>query len=111
MVTPLEYQGFSTPRSEEAVEGALGVAGLVLGGALVGKLESTAPASLPASFPQVLVSGFLVGLGTRVCISLVMLIDIISLLINAQLANGCTSGYGFIFPDIKLSMKFRCHRS
>lgn len=47
-------------------EGALGVVGLVLGGALVGKLESVGPASLPVTFPQVMVSGFLVGLGTKV---------------------------------------------
>lgn len=64
--------GFLHSAVRRSGEGALGVAGLVLGGALVGKLESTGPASLPATFPQVLVSGFLVGLGTRVCISLVM---------------------------------------
>lgn len=49
------------------IEGAVGVAGLILGGVLVGRLESSGPASLPVMFPQVLVSGFLVGLGTKVC--------------------------------------------
>jgi len=48
------------------VEGLAGVAGLILGGILVAKLEGTGPASLSLALPKVIISGFLVGLGTKV---------------------------------------------
>jgi len=51
-----------------------GVIGLILGGVLVAQLEGRGPAPLAANLPQVLLSGFLVGLGTK-------------------LASGCTSGH------------------
>ncbi|KAF9483823.1 DUF395-domain-containing protein [Pholiota conissans] len=56
------------------IDGTAGVAGLILGGVLVGQLESAGPAALSLTLPQVMLSGFLVGLGTK-------------------LANGCTSGH------------------
>ncbi|PPQ63049.1 hypothetical protein CVT24_005903 [Panaeolus cyanescens] len=55
-------------------EGIAGVAGLIFGGILVAKLEGAGPSSLSLGVPQILLSGFLVGLGTK-------------------LANGCTSGH------------------
>ncbi|TEB26652.1 DUF395-domain-containing protein [Coprinellus micaceus] len=57
------------------VEGAAGVAGLVLGGMLVAAIDGgVAPTSLPLPIIHVAISGFLVGLGTK-------------------LSNGCTSGH------------------
>ncbi|CAA7271535.1 unnamed protein product [Cyclocybe aegerita] len=57
-----------------SIEGLAGVAGLVLSGAVVANLEGNGPVPLSLSLPKVLLSGFLVGLGTK-------------------LANGCTSGH------------------
>lgn len=49
------------------VEGAAGVAGLVLGGMLIAAIDGgVAPASLPLPIFHVACSGFLVGLGTKV---------------------------------------------
>ncbi|KAF8911990.1 hypothetical protein CPB84DRAFT_1760958 [Gymnopilus junonius] len=66
--------GFIHRAVKGSIEGLAGVAGLVLGGVLVGALEKNGPENLSLSLPQVLLSGFLVGLGTK-------------------LANGCTSGH------------------
>lgn len=51
------------------VEGAVSVLGLVLGGALVGLLEGAgrAPRMFDVAGPTVMISGLLVGLGTKVC--------------------------------------------
>lgn len=51
------------------VEGAVSVLGLVLGGAVVGLLEGAgrAPRMFDAAGPTVMISGLLVGLGTKVC--------------------------------------------
>jgi len=57
-----------------SIEGLAGAAGLIFGGVLVSVLEKNGPENLSPSLPQVVLSGFLVGLGTK-------------------LANGCTSGH------------------
>lgn len=51
------------------------VLGLLVGGALLRGLQPELLAASPAGWPQLLVAGFLVGLGTR-------------------LGGGCTSGHG-----------------
>ncbi|KAF9014011.1 hypothetical protein BDQ17DRAFT_1341905 [Cyathus striatus] len=57
-----------------SVEALMGVTGLVLGGVAVGMLEGTGPSVSPLGLSQIILSGFLVGLGSK-------------------LANGCTSGH------------------
>lgn len=55
------------------VEPAFSVGGLILGGVAIGALRSTVPPSIPpnvASLPFIVTSGFLVGLGTKVCRSI-----------------------------------------
>jgi hypothetical protein len=58
--------GFIHRAVKGSLEGAAGVAGLILGGILVGRLEAVGPAALSLTMPQILFSGFLVGLGTKV---------------------------------------------
>lgn len=53
-----------------AAEPVLSVGGLILGGAAIGALRSTVPPSILSrvnSLPIIATSGFLVGLGTKVC--------------------------------------------
>ncbi|KAF9052931.1 hypothetical protein BJ165DRAFT_1523681 [Panaeolus papilionaceus] len=66
--------GFVHRAAKGNLEGVAGAAGLIFGGILVARLEGGGPAKLIVHLPQILVSGFLVGLGTK-------------------LANGCTSGH------------------
>ncbi|TFK30120.1 hypothetical protein FA15DRAFT_663483 [Coprinopsis marcescibilis] len=66
--------GFIHRAAKGSIEAAAGVAGLVLGGMLVAKLDGVAPPTLLLPGYQVAASGFLVGLGTK-------------------LSNGCTSGH------------------
>ncbi|KAF8969819.1 hypothetical protein BDZ97DRAFT_1914947 [Flammula alnicola] len=66
--------GFIHGAVKGSLEGLAGAAGLVLGGILVANFEGAGPANLQLTLPQVILSGFLVGLGTK-------------------LANGCTSGH------------------
>jgi len=47
-------------------EGITAVAGLVFGGGLVGIVEGGGVNTFTMSFPQVVLSGFLVGLGSKV---------------------------------------------
>lgn len=58
--------GFCHRAVKGNVEGMAGVAGLVLGGSLVALIEGKAPAALSVPIAQVALSGFLVGLGTKV---------------------------------------------
>lgn len=51
-----------------SIEGLAGAAGLIFGGVLVSVLEKNGPENLSPSLPQVVLSGFLVGLGTKVCL-------------------------------------------
>lgn len=59
--------GFIHRGIKGSIEGLAGVAGLILGGALIAGMEGQGPANLSLSLPKVLASGFLVGLGTKVC--------------------------------------------
>lgn len=47
-------------------EGLVAVSGLLLGGAFVGLLEGSGPGAFSVGLPQVLLSGLLVGLGSKV---------------------------------------------
>lgn len=51
------------------MEGAVSVLGLVVGGAVVGLVEGAgnAPRVFDVAGPLVMISGLLVGLGTKVC--------------------------------------------
>ncbi|EJD54017.1 hypothetical protein AURDEDRAFT_133643 [Auricularia subglabra TFB-10046 SS5] len=66
--------GFVHRGARGAKEGIAGVLALVVGGMLIGKLKGTGPVLLESSFVSFLVSGLLVGVGTK-------------------MANGCTSGH------------------
>lgn len=61
--------GFVHRAAKGNLEGVAGAAGLIFGGILVARLEGGGPAKLIVHLPQILVSGFLVGLGTKVVIS------------------------------------------
>lgn len=58
--------GFMHRASHGASEALTAVAGLIIGGALVGLIEGTGPESTGLSFSQLAAAGFLVGLGTKV---------------------------------------------
>lgn len=60
--------GFLHSAVRGSVEGLAGAAGLVLGGILIAKLEGAGPATTPLSVSHMALSGFLVGLGTKVSI-------------------------------------------
>lgn len=65
--------GFLHRGIKGSLEGLAGVAGLVLGGVAIAALEGRGPANLSVDLPKVLLSGFLVGLGTKVrlgCVSI-----------------------------------------
>lgn len=64
------------------------VLGLVAGGVVIGLLESGKPPPTMVDLPRTLISGLLVGLGTKVRIQRCDL----SVLISEKLSNGCTSG-------------------
>lgn len=66
--------GFVHRGARGAKEGIAGVLALVAGGMLIGRLEGTGPVLLESSPATFLISGLLVGVGTK-------------------LANGCTSGH------------------
>jgi len=66
--------GFIHRAVKGSTEGLAGAAGLVIGGFIISKLEGSGPSLLSLPFPYIVLSGFLVGLGTK-------------------LANGCTSGH------------------
>lgn len=51
-------------------EAIVAVAGLVLGGVFVGIIEGSGPEPFTLGLSQVLLSGFLVGLGSKVSVSL-----------------------------------------
>ena len=89
--------GFLHRAVQGSKEPIAGVAGLVSGGILVGIVEGGAINPFTVSFPQVLLSGFLVGLGSKVAAYTAFLLY--SELFNSviQLSNGCTSGYFFCF--------------
>ena len=55
-------------------EAALGVLGLVLSGVVAGRLESAGPSVFSMGFPATILAGFLVGAGTRVYSSQIILI-------------------------------------
>ena len=76
-------------------EAIAGVVGLVVGGIVVAALEGADNISSPlhASPAWLLLSGFLVGLGTKVLATIIFSSG--SYLYTNQLANGCTSGYVF----------------
>ena len=50
------------------VRDAVGLSGLILGGVVAAHLEGKGPLPLSISLPQILLSGFLVGLGSKVLI-------------------------------------------
>lgn len=58
--------GFLHRAVKGSTEGLAGAFGLVLGGILTAKLEDAGPAATPLSMSQMALSGFLVGLGTKV---------------------------------------------
>ncbi|KDR73523.1 hypothetical protein GALMADRAFT_251240 [Galerina marginata CBS 339.88] len=66
--------GFIHRAVKGSVEGLAGAIGLAFSGLLISNLETSGPAYLSLSLPKILLSGLLVGLGTK-------------------LANGCTSGH------------------
>jgi len=66
--------GFLHGAAEGAIESALGVLGLVLGGLVAGALDGIGPTTLDTSLTRIVISGLLVGIGTK-------------------LAKGCTSGH------------------
>lgn len=53
-------------------EAIVAVAGLVLGGVFVGIIEGSGPKPLSLRLSQVLLSGFLVGLGSKVSVPLTL---------------------------------------
>ncbi|KAJ4497977.1 hypothetical protein C8R41DRAFT_820422 [Lentinula lateritia] len=55
-------------------EGLIATAGLIIGGIIIGTIEGRGPETSISPLPSLLLSGFLVGLGTK-------------------LSNGCTSGH------------------
>jgi hypothetical protein len=58
--------GFMHRAARGASEALTAVAGLILTGAVVGRIEGTGPESSGLSISQLAVAGFLVGLGTKV---------------------------------------------
>lgn len=73
------------------IEAMVAVSGLVLGGIFIGVLEGPAGQVALGTFPQILVSGFLVGLGTKVYSGYEHL-SFPHCSCGIQLSNGCTSG-------------------
>lgn len=67
--------GFIHRAVKGSVEGAAGAVGLVLGGMLVAQLDGQAPPALTYSLSKIALSGFLVGLGTKVSRCEVLLSD------------------------------------
>jgi hypothetical protein len=59
--------GFIHKAVRGSIEGLAGAAGLVMGGFIISKLEGFSPSLLPVPFRYIILSGFLVGLGTKVC--------------------------------------------
>lgn len=64
--SPFGISGFIHRAVRGSFEAFTAVAGLILGGALVGLIEGRGPQSPSFSLPHVLVSGLLVGFGTKV---------------------------------------------
>lgn len=58
--------GFLHRAVRGSVEGLTGAFGLILGGILTAKLEGAGPTTIPLSTLQIALSGFLVGVGTKV---------------------------------------------
>lgn len=50
------------------VQDVVSLSGVILGGVVVARLEGKSPSPLSISLPQILLSGFLVGLGSKVLI-------------------------------------------
>lgn len=71
-------------------EAATALAGLVLGGAAVGLLIGAAPEDSGATIPQLIISGLLVGAGSKVSQSRLSRQETDSQ--SSKMANGCTSG-------------------
>lgn len=59
--------GFIHKAVKGSIEGLAGATGLVMGGFMISQLEGSGPSLLPVPFPYIILSGFLVGLGTKVC--------------------------------------------
>jgi len=59
--------GFIHKAVKGSIEGLAGAAGLVMGGFIISKLEGGGPSLLSLPFSYTMLSGFLVGLGTKVC--------------------------------------------
>jgi hypothetical protein len=59
--------GFIHKAVKGSIEGLAGAAGLVMGGFIISKLEGSGPALPSLPFSYIILSGFLVGLGTKVC--------------------------------------------
>jgi len=58
--------GFIHTAVKGSIEGLAGAAGLVMGGFIISKLEESGPSLPSLPFPYIILSGFLVGLGTKV---------------------------------------------
>lgn len=58
-------------------ESVASIASLLLGGAIIGAVEGVGPHPISTGLPLVILSGFLVGVGTKVCGSLILSMDLV----------------------------------
>lgn len=65
----LGISGFVHHAVNGHVKDVVSLSGLILGGVAAARLESKGPSPLSIPLRQILLAGFLVGLGSKVCIS------------------------------------------
>ena len=68
--------GFVHRASRGSTEAMTAVAGLVCGGIIIGSTESERSESSGSSISNLVASGFLAGLGTKVCAPAVTIVDL-----------------------------------